>query len=66
MESSQILMSFLRNIQEAKNVDRDTVIMELISKRLEKCTDIYIKTLTKDLDYLKARNEIKLIRKLTK
>ena len=66
MESSQILMSFLRNIQEAKNVDRDTVMMELISKRLEKCTDIYIKTLSKDLDYLKARNEIKLIRKLTK
>ena len=66
MSSIIILNNIIDDIHAAQKVDRESVIIELITNRLDICLDTYINTLNKDVQYLKARNHLKMIRKLTK
>ncbi len=66
MTSIDRLNLFITDIQEAQKVDRESAMIELITTRLDKCLNTYIVTLNKDIHYLKERNQLKLIRNLTK
>lgn len=66
MNSIKCLNSFIHDIQEAEKIDKETAMIELITNRLDKCLDTYITTLNKDIHYLKYRNQLKMIRKLSK
>lgn len=66
MSAIIILNNIIDDIHAAQKVDRESVMIELITSRLDTCLDAYINTLNKDVQYLKARNHLKMIRKLTK
>lgn len=66
MNHVNILTAFIKDLQDAEKLDRESVMIQLIENRLDKCLDTYITTLNKDIRYLKARNQLKMIRKLTK
>lgn len=61
-----ILESFISDIAEAKKYTREEIIIQVISERLDKCLTSYVTMLNKDIQYLKHRKEINLIRKLNK
>ena len=66
MNTIYLLTEFIKDIKAAETVNRDIAVIELISNRLDKCLDTYITALNKDVDYLEARNHIRLMRKLSK
>ena len=66
MSSVQVLLEFLEDINVAKEQDKESTIIELITARLDKTLDTYISTLNKDSKYLRYRNSIKLAKRLSK
>ena len=66
MLTRNILESFIYDIEDAKKYDREEVIIQVINQRLDKCLASYVTALNKDLQYLKHRKEINLVRKLNK
>ena len=66
MDTESLLKSFIDDLESAKKYDRDEIIINAISFRLDKCLDSYITNLNKDLQYLKDRKQINLLRKLNR
>lgn len=66
MNRIHVLNDLLLDIKEAQEKDKDTVILNIITERLDTCLNSYIKILNKDVEYLQHRNNLKLVRKISK
>ena len=66
MSTIDIISNFCKELQIAKAIDRESIIMDAISERLEKSLDIYKNCLSKDVEYLKHRKNLSVARKLNK
>ena len=66
MSSIEIIINFCRDLQIAKEIDRESIIMNAIAERLDKSLEVYKNCLSKDVEYLKFRKNLSVIRKLNK
>ena len=48
MNHVNILTAFIKDLQDAEKLDRESVMIQLIENRLDKCLDTYITTRTED------------------
>lgn len=66
MSSIELLNTICNDLAEAKKSDRESIIINSIADRLDKSLDIYMKSLSKDVEYLKYRKNLNVVRKLNK
>lgn len=59
------LLNLLSELSNYHN-DKDNILYKAVEKRLEKSLNVYIDDLDDSYNYLKCRNTIKLMRKLSK
>lgn len=59
------LLSLLSELANYHN-NKDDILYKAVEKRLEKSLNVYINELDDSYNYLKCRNTIKLMRKLSK
>lgn len=62
----EIILNFCKDLELAKKFDRESIIMASIADRLDKSLDTYKRCLSKDVEYLKFRKNLNIIRKLNK
>lgn len=66
MPTIELLNSICVELKEAKTIDRESIIINCISQRLDQSLDNYMNSLDKDVEYLKYRRNLSIVRKLSK